>query len=437
MSEMREVDLFLTKHAMHSEQVDAVEVMKTFKNDIQAGLMGESSSLMMIPTYIELPSQLPQGEKVLVMDAGGTNLRSALVHLDEEYCPIIDHFTKVTMPGTQGEVSKEQFYTILAQQLVPIADQSTRLGFCFSYPTQSTPECDGKVLVFSKEIQAPEVVGSYVGRELLIHLEALTAPKVKQAVVLNDTVATLLMGVLSAQTQVFDGFIGFILGTGTNTAYLEQNSNIKKLQNMANGSQIINIESGAFTGLKQGTYDRELDAKSKNPSTFFLEKMISGAYFGLLCVATWQGVAKEGLLSATLTTALNEQEASWGTKEICDFYNEPAGEQHVVGKFIKKYGAGDDALVMQHIVNNLVQRMVKIIAINLAAVVLQSGCGKKADRPVGITVDGTTFYAFNGLQKQVKDVMLKILKGADQRFFTFLRVDNASLLGAAVAAFSK
>ncbi len=437
MSKTAKVELFLTKHMMHHEQVDVGRVMIAFHQAIDAGLAGKPSSLMMIPTYVMLPTALPQGEKVLVMDAGGTNLRSALVHLDEEYCPVIDHFSKVVMPGTQGEVSKEQFYTLLAQQLAPLASEATRLGFCFSYPAESTPECDGKVLMFSKEIQAPQVVGTYVGQELLAHLSALTLSTVNRAVVLNDTVATLLMGVLSAQNQVFDGFIGFILGTGTNTAYLEQNSNITKLYGMASGSQIINMESGAFTGLTQGTFDRELDAKSKNPGTFFLEKMISGAYLGPLCVATWQGMAQEGLLSVALGVALNERGANWGTKEICDFYNEPTSEQHAVGRVLKTYGTADDSASLQQVVNNLVQRMAKITAINLGAAVLQSGCGKHAERPVGITVDGTTFYAFNGLQEQIKKAMMEILSGADLRFFTFLRVDNASLLGAAVAAFSK
>lgn len=437
MSKMTEVEQFLARHTMSCAQVDGSQVMAAFQQAMTAGLAGQLSSLMMIPTYVGLPERLPKGEKVLVMDAGGTNLRSALVHLDEEYCPIIDHFNKVAMPGTQGEVTKEQFYTSLAEQLAPLASQATRLGFCFSYPAQSTPECDGKVLLLSKEIQAPQVVGSYVGQELLAHLSALTPSTVNRAVVMNDTVATLLMGVLSAQTQAFDGFIGFILGTGTNTAYLEQNSNITKLQGMSGGSQVVNMESGAFTGLTQGTYDREMDAKSKNPGTFFLEKMISGAYLGPLCVATWLGAAKEGLLSETLGAALKERGMPWGTKEVCDFYNDPTSQQHAVGQVLKTYGAGDDAQVMELIASNLVQRMIKIVAINLAAAVLQSGCGKHAERPVGIMVDGTTFYAFNDLQEQVKQAMMGILSGEHQRFFAFLRVENASLLGAAVAAFSK
>jgi len=50
----------------------------------------------------------------------------------------------------------------------------------------------------------------------------------KHFVLLNDTVATLLAGRAETSGRRFDSYIGFILGTGTNTSYVEHNRSIRK-----------------------------------------------------------------------------------------------------------------------------------------------------------------------------------------------------------------
>ncbi len=95
----------------------------------------------------------------------------------------------------------------------------------------------------AKRCRHREVEGQLIGKNLL---ESLGTPG-KKIVLLNDTVATLLAGKSSSIGRSYDSFIGFILGTGTNTCYIEKNRNILKNNELnQERSQIINIESGDF-----------------------------------------------------------------------------------------------------------------------------------------------------------------------------------------------
>ena len=106
-----------------------------------------------------------------------------------------------------------------------VINQSKDIGFCFSYPIEIFPNKDGRVLYFSKEIQASEVVGQMLGESLNTAISAAGFKADKNVILLNDTVATLLAGRAESTGRVFDSYIGFILGTGTNTSYIEKNNN--------------------------------------------------------------------------------------------------------------------------------------------------------------------------------------------------------------------
>ena len=121
----------------------------------------------------------------------------------------------------------------------------------------------------------------------------------KEIVLINDAVATLLGGKAKYPDRVFESFIGFILGTGTNTCYIEQNSNIKKSDYLAGkpGSTIINIESGGYNKSPRGLIDEEFDCQTTNPGEYTFEKMISGKYQGGLITTAIKKAAKEGLFT--------------------------------------------------------------------------------------------------------------------------------------------
>ena len=288
---------FLKQYGMDPDQIDMEDCCNTFLEEMEKGLAGRESSLDMIPTYMETEKDVPIEKKVIVMDAGGTNFRVAVVHFDKDKKAQIEDFKLHEMPGIEKEVGRKEFFETMAGYVSDVAGKASNIGFCFSYPAEIMPNKDGKVIRFSKEIKTKEVEGQMIGENLNTALDSIGKEK-KHVVVLNDTVTTLLAGRAASFGKDYDSFIGFILGTGTNTAYVESNKNIKKKQDLdAVKSQIINVESGGFAKAPMGIIDKEFDKSTINPGEHTFEKMISGAYLGPLILETITQAVKDELFS--------------------------------------------------------------------------------------------------------------------------------------------
>ena len=231
---MTNIKNWLKERMVSSEAYDANGLLNKFLSEMDAGLTGDGSSLAMIPAYVDTVDSVPVGKKVAVIDAGGTNLRACLVQFSEQGEVEMSGFSKQPMPGRDVEVSANDFYQVLGDALEPFKDEFDSIGFCFSYPSTITPDLDGRLLHWTKEIKIPELVGRRIGNGLLKHLKERGFSD-KMVVVLNDTVACLLAGLSEGQTFNASSYIGFILGTGTNTAYVENNENIRTTKNRHSG----------------------------------------------------------------------------------------------------------------------------------------------------------------------------------------------------------
>ena len=197
----------------------------------------------------------------------------AVVTFDSDKTPVIEDFKRYPMPGTNGEISKEEFFNTIADYLEPVIHRSNKIGFCFSYPTEILPNKDGRLIRFNKEVKVRDMVGQEIGKGLLEALKQRGVKEEKSIVILNDTVATLLGGKAAYPDRVFDSYIGFILGTGMNTCYIEENINIAKAHGLdAQGSTIINTESGGYDKAPRGEIDTCLDSKTIDPGSQQLEK---------------------------------------------------------------------------------------------------------------------------------------------------------------------
>ena len=206
---------FLRAHNLLPEQVDEEKLLEYFFSEMDRGLAGQPSSLPMIPTYTQEVDRAASGEKVIVLDAGGTKFRTCLISFDEKGEFTIEDFRKVPMPGIRSEVSAKEFFGILADNVERFIDKADRIGFCFSYEAGITEEHDGIPYAFSKEIKAPEVIGKPLARTLLEELGRRGHDvSGKKFSVVNDTVATLL-ACKACYHGPSSGSIGFILGTGT------------------------------------------------------------------------------------------------------------------------------------------------------------------------------------------------------------------------------
>ncbi len=372
------------------------------------------------------------GKKVVAVDAGGTHLRAALVHFDAQRRPVIENWTKARMPGTDEPLDKEAFYDGIAYQLGDLTQEASGLGFCFSYPTDIQPSRDGMVVTLSKEIEAPNVVGTMVGAELASALERRGVPAPSSYVVLNDTVAALLAGQADTGLRQFSDYVGFILGTGTNTCYVEDHEAIAKLSDLPfGGRMIINVESGAFAKAPQGALDVALDATTGHPGEYVFEKMISGAYLGPLTLIAFKAAAADGLFCAGTQDALLALKAL-GTEELHDFLTFPPAAGNPLGQVVERM-EGDDASIMFLLAEALVERAARFSAGSLAACVLQSGRGVRPEAPVLISAEGTTVQEFHELGARLRAHLQSFLTEGHGRYWEIAHVENAPLLGAAIA----
>ena len=157
---------FLRQNRMDEADISMQQVCDLFTDEMNRGLAGHKSSLAMLATYIETERQVPCNEPVIVMDAGGTNFRVATVWFRDDGKPVIEDFKLYKMPGIDAEVGRREFFRTMAQYVDHVVHRSAKVGFCFSYPLEMSPSKDGKVLYFSKEIKAAEVVGQMLGENL-------------------------------------------------------------------------------------------------------------------------------------------------------------------------------------------------------------------------------------------------------------------------------
>jgi len=420
-------DKFLASHKMRAEDVNMQTVVDVFTSEMVNGLNGTKSSLRMIPTYIEADNQFITDMPVVAIDAGGTNFRAAIIKFNSEGKLEISNLINAGMPGLDGEISKKEFFDNIASHVRPLAEKCERIGFCFSYPTEILPDKDGILLQFCKEVQAPQVVGQLIGKNLL---EALGMPN-KPIVLLNDTVATLLAGKSASFGKNYDSFIGFILGTGTNTCYIENNSNIGKNKTLDQAkSQIINVESGNYGKATQNDLDKIFDKTTINPGDYTFEKMMSGGYLGGLCLTALKAASKEGVfaeLTASGILSLNDLSSS----DINSFVSKKiSGRGPLLCCVLNP--ADDDACIK--IIDSIIMRASKLVAANLAAVILKTGKGKSEDRPILITIEGSAYYKMHNMKTYIEKYLNEYLTGDKKRYIESMEVKQSSLVGAALAA---
>lgn len=426
------VQRFLSQKGMYFGDVDFQEECQKYIEEMTRGLQGEASSLQMIPTYISVGEEIETNRPTVVIDAGGTNFRVGLVNFDESKKPQISDFSKTQMPGIAKELSKEEFFGTLVAYTKDVAAKGNDIGFCFSYPTEITKEKDGILTKWTKEVKAPEVIGEPIGANLVSGLKNSDG-RDRKVVILNDTVATLLGGKGLTANRMFDGYIGFIFGTGTNLCYIEKNSNISKVDGLdVSKNMIINTESGAYNKLPQGEIDKAFDATTNNPGDYILEKMSSGRYLGPVVLGVLQSAAKEGLFSAVTSERL-EATSDMALIDVNNFAYDPYAKDNVL---VQMCATEEDRTVMYELIDAMIERAAKVCAIKLSATILKTESGKNPCRPIGVVCEGTTFFKLKNYKSKLEYYMKHELTDKHGRYFEIIKGEDLNLIGTAIAALS-
>lgn len=423
---------FLHKYHMHYDTIDMDSERERLVESMKDGLSGRPSSLMMIPSFITVDGAFSMEKEVLVMDAGGTNFRIATAGKREDGSIRLSHFRRYPMPGTKGRISIDAFFESLAghiEEILKVADIDSA-GFCFSYVADILPNGEGRLHGFYKEVEIEGAGGQLIG-EGINRVLSSRGRKPLRFVLLNDTVATLLSGMLRAQ-QEYAGYIGYILGTGTNACYLERCENIVKNEAAAvrSGRMAVNMESGIYTGFELGEFDAELDRESQNPGDHLMEKMMGGVYQGTVIYKTVKRAAEEGLFSSVFSERLGTFN-QFTMMQIGEFCAEPAGGGEL------SYLCGEnpeDRQGLYEIIDASFERAGRMAATLFAATIQQAGYESTAERPVCITVEGTSFTKSVLFRLKLDRYIKEYLNESLRYYCHIVSIEDATLIGSACAA---
>lgn len=407
---------FLQEHGMDPFAVEPARDAARMTEEMERGLAGKGGSLPMIPTYLSDSGQIPLGEPVVVIDAGGTNFRRALVHFEADGCHV-EELAKWKMPGIERPASWEEFIAFTADKIQPLMDRTDRIGFCFSYSAEITPEIDGRVLRIDKEVVIKGCEGQLVGASLIAELER-RGIRGKKIVILNDTVAVLLGG-LSHSGNGSARVIGQVSGTGSNTCCALPAARIGKLGAGTGGRMIVNLESGMYAGIPGGDFDRMLDERSHNPGLKQFEKMTAGVYLGELCHLMLKAAAEEGLVGPE--TGEKIRALGWIDSAVIDAW--------AMGEDLDRISTGaEDGDFVQSLCEAMFLRSARCMCTNLAAIVLLTG-----DERMVVCAEGSLVQKGRVYRPALERLIREEINGKLGRQAE-LRIGNESTLSGSAAA---
>ncbi|MEM9424768.1 MAG: hypothetical protein AAF975_08290, partial [Spirochaetota bacterium] len=348
------VQKFLEKYGLACARFHPQALLRDYCEEMEHGL-NQSGSLKMLPAYISADKPLRYDQAALVLDAGGTHLRCALVTVPKQGKPLLECFHQCEMPGLKKTLSAAEFFCEIARFMAEVLEEFYQryrrgplcLGFCFSYPSEitmsETGDLDGRLLQWSKEIKVPELEGKFVGSGLLSVLRETFGDKAPCHVcVINDTVATLLAGRSCAEDADYSDFIGYILGTGINSCYAENSENIRSLDPRYRAKQsIINMESGNYNRFPRSRIDEEYDRMTQHPGTYLQEKSCSGRYWGELVGVVLRTAAQEGLLPKALADLPLQNSATMNALLL--YPGGPLAAANPLALWLSEYDIDEDA----------------------------------------------------------------------------------------------
>lgn len=395
---------YIERYGLSPEGIDGEICLAALLDAMEQGLAGHGN-IPMIPSYLSLDTRPQPGGSCCVLDAGGTNLRSARAEFDSRGNCRLGNITKVPMPGTGAELSCDAFYGALARH-VRSSGCPERVGFCFSYNVSLERNLDGVLDAWCKEIRVPEAPGKYVGASL----KAAVGPDCGSVTVLNDSTAALL----GAHRRDPEITIALILGTGINVCYPEQCANIPKLPGDLKGdTMILSTEIGEFRGFPKHSFEEAVIAASAEPALAQAEKQCAGAYLGDILSLALEEARQLGLVTQAFPQAVTLPQISSYLAGLPTALPEDAAAKRIAAAVI--------------------HRAAKIAAILTAGAILRC-CPENSS--CAMVIEGSQYEKLTGFAEAFRSELANLL---EPRHITcrIRKTENSCLLGAAIAAFAQ
>ena len=387
-------------------------IAHAFREKVEEGLNKNNAEIQCIPTFI-LPKATDVKGKALVLDLGGTNYRVAIVDFSTEK-PIIypnngwkKDMSIMKSPG----YTREELFKELADLIVEIKrEEEMPIGYCFSYPTESIPGGDARLLRWTKGVDIREMVGQFVGKPLLDYLNEKNKIRFTGVKVLNDTIASLFAGLTD---KSYDAYIGLIVGTGTNMATFIPSDKITKLDPECHVQGLIpvNLESGNFYPPFLTAVDDTVDATSDSLGKQRFEKAVSGMYLGDILKAAFP---------------LEEFEEKFDARKLTAITNYPDIHKDIY-------------VQVAHWIYN---RSAQLVAASLAGLIALLKSYNRDIHRVCLIAEGSLFWSesrkdknYNILVMEKLQELLRELELEDVEVH-INSMDNANLIGTGIAALS-
>ncbi|KAI9778078.1 MAG: glucokinase [Geoglossum umbratile] len=452
------------------------------------GLRRRTPSMCQVPTYITRVADGTEKGLALAVDLGGTNLRvcSVDLHGDNTYSVLQSNMPipREVMVGERASLLFSfiarrvmTFLETYHQDCLPREPQSTRqgprtfnLGFTFSYPAYQTGINSGTLLHWAKGFDIPEAVGKDPCKLLQDEIDLLHLP-VRVTALVNDAAGTIMSRAYTLPASRARTSIGVIVGTGSNSVYLEKLSKVTKplegQYDRSAGEMLMSIEWGSFNNhlsvIPNTSYDTELNQFSVYPGDQMFEKRFSGMYLGELLrivllsmhrdpkISLFYGITRGGAAtndkphlytrwsvdSSILSVAEGDDSNNLETlrRKIEETLRIPADNISI-----------GDAHAVKEVAHALGKRAARLVGMALGAVVLQS---EQLTSPVStadiaapehgiidVAVDGSVFEHFPGFETYMREAMRAVdgIGTAGEKRIRISIAKDGSSVGAAIIA---
>ena len=384
-----------------ADSIDCGKLLEDFIHELSASEGGEKSSLSFIPSYLSPRPGADHPLRVAAVDAGGTNLRIAVLESREGSVPSIVSVKKYPMPGRDTPLSADEFFDTLAEMIDNDAPGIADVGVSFAYKGQITPEGDYIIEGMCKEVTVSGIEGRSLAGGLNDAFVRRGSAK-RRIRTVNDTAAC-LMGSLPREKLFSCGAaVGMVLGTGFNICY---RMDVRSDDDIA--PDIIVTESGFFDKIPREWVDLELDRGSAIPGDHIAEKMISGRYLSEIFNRLMDRAEREGMSVSP----------------------ERAGDSSYLDALLR--GPEDDSFE-RRAAARIVRRSAMIASVCVAASALYSM--REGGSDAVIVVEGSTVLRMCGFLDIFTGMLDKIL--TEQRGITYeiFSGDDSVLTGTAGAA---
>ncbi|XP_068085900.1 hexokinase type 2 [Anabrus simplex] len=420
------------------------EIMNQFEEDIKKGLGKDTHEDAVVKCYLTYIQDLPTGKesgRYLALDLGGANFRVIVINISRKH---FDMKSKVyAVPHSLMVGSGEKLFDHIAECLFrfcnehELVEEYLPLGFTFSFPLVQEGLSGGVLQRWAKGFNCPDVIGMDVVKLLQEALERRGDLHIEVCAILNDSTGTLL----SCAWKNKNTKIGLILGTGSNSCYVEKLENVERYEgDITKPYMLISTENGAFG--EDGTldvyrtkWDKQVDKTSESPGLFIYEKMIAGMYIGELARLILVEAAANKLIFKGVAKEALKMKGSFPAKYITDVESDKP-ESFTNAKVVLKDLGYPNPTDQDCTDLRFVCEAVSMRAANMVAATTASLLNRMDFDTVTIACDGSIFRFHPGFQDRIYNKIRDLLD-SDIKFNLMLSEDGSgrgAALAAAVAA---